>query len=59
MMDITAERKTKLQAIVDEWNRCRVSGEQEYTEELAAATLLSIKIDEEYEKIISRKGSAS
>lgn len=57
-MDITAERKEKLQTIINYWNENRVYGEAEYDEDTAAATLLSLAIDREIDRITRTKQRA-
>lgn len=52
-VNLTNERMMKLQKIIAYWNENRVSGEVSYNEDTAIGTLLSLKIDEEYEKVIS------
>ena len=58
MMDITAERKEKLQTIINYWNANRVYGEAEYDEDTATATLLSLAIDKEIDRITRTKRCA-
>lgn len=55
---ITAERKEKLQTIVNYWNENLVYGESEYDEDTAAATLLSLAIDREIDRITRTKQRA-
>lgn len=58
MTVLTDERRMKLQEIIEFWNGNRTDGEAEYTEDLAISTLLSLKIDEEFERIKGRSPEA-